>query len=116
MSTYYRLHDNRRDHHSILNEANWQSASYGDAFGDDVRHGVSACESIEELAAYFAQTGIDVGASPVIVELEADQADDEDHDVALGAVLVFPRSIARIITDTDAEWAQFDAALDAAFA
>lgn len=60
---------------------------------EDVRHGFSTCESIEALAAYLAQSGIEPADESVIVELEADLVTDEDHDAALGARLVHPISI-----------------------
>lgn len=66
---------------------------------EDVRHGVSACWSLDDLVDYFrgrtnhSQAWID---SLVVVEMEADVADDDDHDHSDGAVLVWPRRIVSV--------------------
>lgn len=119
--SFYRIHSANRDHAAICDPAHWESAGMGDGYWkldpetgemvEDIRHGVSACESIDELAAYLATAGIPAD-DPVLVEFEADYADDDDHDAAQGAVLTLPIRIIRIITDTDPEWAEFDAELD----
>ena len=59
----------------------------------DVRSGVSACQSVEDLAAYFAQVGIALTADCLLVAMECEWADDDDMDEALGAVLVIPTAI-----------------------
>lgn len=109
-TTYYRLHDENRDHEAICDEANWESRRYGNDPTEDVRHGVSACESIEELAQYMATHGIECGR-PVLVVYEGDEADEEDHDAADGAVLTWPQRIIGVYGDGTPEWDEFDAAL-----
>ena len=123
--TYYRIHSGDRDHAGICDKAQWESRQYGTErfiedtetgeLVEDIRYGVSACESIEDLASYVAQSGIEV-SDPVIVAFEADLADDEDHDADLGAVLTFPRRIIGVYDEGTPEWDAFDAGIEAAFA
>lgn len=81
---------------------------------DDVRVGISACESVEALAGYLAQVGIPFGLDSRIVEMECGWAEEDDVDAELGAILVIPT---RIISETlVADHDEFDAALDAALA
>ena len=61
--------------------------------GEDVRVGVSVCDSIEELASYLAQVGIPFTDDCLLVELEGTWADDEDEDAHLGARLIIPTRI-----------------------
>lgn len=59
---------------------------------EDIRYGVSACVTMERLYNYFA--GRDGNLDDcVVVELEADFADDDDFDTEDGADLVYPRRI-----------------------
>lgn len=63
------------------------------------RRGVSACESIEDLAEYFdGHSGL-VSAGSVVVELEGELADDDDFDA--DAVLVFPSAIVSVTPVTE---------------
>jgi hypothetical protein len=66
-----------------------------------VRHGVSVCRSIEDLADYFAQAGVALSADCQLVEMAGDWADEDDEDEALGAYLVYPTEIVSV-TDVDA--------------
>jgi hypothetical protein len=59
---------------------------------DSVRRGVSACRTIDDLYRYFAEREADI-ADCVVVEMEADIADEEDWDHQRGAILVYPRRI-----------------------
>lgn len=69
---------------------------------EDIRHGVSACLTMERLYRYFA--GRDGALDDcVIVELEADFADADDFDVEDGADLVYPRRIVSVRPITDAD-------------
>jgi len=67
----------------------------GDGWVEDVRHGVSACLTLDDLRAYFLSRGADL-EDTVLVEMEAEWAEDEDFDVDAGAVLVIPREIVRV--------------------
>ena len=63
-----------------------------------VRRGVSGCETIEELAAYWATHS--VGATdPVLVRVEGPQSEDTPLDEEFGEVLVLPET-AEVIEDT----------------
>ena len=68
---------------------------------ESIRHGVSVCDSIESLAAYFAQTGIPLSAECSIVTLDGDWSDDDDEDEALGALLIIPTEIVDVAPVTD---------------
>lgn len=63
---------------------------------DDVRQGLSACQSREELATYLAQAGIEFRPDWVLVEFEGFYADEKDSDADLGAVLAFPTKIVSV--------------------
>lgn len=63
-----------------------------------VRHGVSGCESIAELAAYWATHAIDA-TDPVRVRVEGPQSEDTPLDEEFGEVLVLPET-AEVIEDT----------------
>lgn len=63
-----------------------------------VRRGVSGCESIAELAAYWATHAVDV-TDPVLVRVEGPQSGDTPLDEEFGEVLVLPET-AEVIEDT----------------
>lgn len=56
-----------------------------------VRRGVSGCESIAELAAYWATHEIDA-TDPVLVRVEGPQSEDTPLDEEFGEVLVLPET------------------------
>lgn len=104
MHSYYRVQSATRTATDLLDpETSWTSHHQGGeryitdpATGEeiaDTRCGVSACRSVEDLAQYLAQSGIEWDAEMVLVEMEADLADDDDHDAELGAVLVWPTAV-----------------------
>lgn len=61
----------------------------------DVRRGVSACASIDDLRSYFRARLARLDGC-VLVEMVADLADEEDVDAADGAVLVYPREVVSV--------------------
>lgn len=63
-----------------------------------VRHGVSGCKTIEELAAYWATHSVDA-TDPVLVRVEGPQSEDTPLDEEFGEVLVLPEN-AEVIEDT----------------
>ena len=63
-----------------------------------VRHGVSGCETIVELAAYWATHSVEA-TDPVLVRVEGPQSDDTPLDWEFGEVLVLPET-AEVIEDT----------------
>lgn len=82
---------------------------------EDVRNGLSACDSREELAAYLAQTGIEFREDWQLVEFEGDiNWEEDDLDADKGVSLVFPTKIisTEVIGDgfMDEIFAAFDAA------
>lgn len=94
--SFYRIQANTFPVSDILEAENQLSISWNT--GEDVRHGISACESREELATYLAQTGIHFTDDWILVEFDGDYADEEDEDADLGAVLTVPERI--ISTET----------------
>lgn len=63
-----------------------------------VRHGVSGCETIEELAAYWATHSLEAW-DPVLVRVEGPQSQDCPLDWEFGEALVLPET-AEVIEDT----------------
>ena len=63
-----------------------------------VRRGVSGCESIAELAAYWATHSVEA-TDPVLVRVEGPQSEDTPLDWEFGEVLVLPET-AEVIEDT----------------
>lgn len=63
-----------------------------------VRHGVSGCESIAKLAAYWATHSVEA-VVPVLVRVEGPQSEDTPLDEEFGEVLVLPET-AEVIEDT----------------
>ena len=63
-----------------------------------VRHGVSGCETIAELAAYWATHSVEASV-PVLVRVEGPQSEDTPLDEEFGEVLVLPET-AEVIEDT----------------
>lgn len=93
----YRIQDKNRGVEYLLNP----ETQYSWPMSDDeslVRHGVSGCETIEELAAYWATHA--VGATdPVLVRVEGPQSEDTPLDEEFGEVLVLPET-AEVIEDS----------------
>lgn len=75
----------------ILNPENQISISWTPT--QNIRTGISACTSRENLATYLAQVGISWDDSWTLVEFDGYFADDEDEDAHLGAVLTHPTAI-----------------------
>lgn len=63
-----------------------------------VRRGVSGCETIVELAAYWATHAVDA-TDPLLVRVEGPQSEDTPLDEEFGEVLVLPET-AEVIEDT----------------
>lgn len=71
---------------------------------DTERAGKSVCLSLEDLAAYMAQTGCEIDwQNALLVELDGEWSDDEDEDAHLGAYLIHPTKIIDVtpLDDTD---------------
>lgn len=97
---FYRIQPKDRNVENLLDRSTWQSRVWMDPWSD-IRFGVSACRSIEELVAYFRIAGGWVDDC-VIVEMVAEVADDMDHDHEHGAVLVYPVRIVSVQPLTNA--------------
>ena len=112
--TYFRIQTADRDVNDLLNpefqiSENWNNIeSY-------TRSGVSVCDSLENLAAYLAQSGIPFGAGEwVIVELDGDISDDTPCDAEYGELLIHPTEIVSVRPLDDDMFDLIGAAYDAA--
>ena len=78
MATMVRIQERDRDASDLLDESNWISAQWG-GNGEDVRHGISACWNVPELAAYWRKHGGDL-TDVVLVEFEGYRADEDGQE------------------------------------
>ena len=93
----FRIQDRKRGTEYLLDP----ETQYSWPMSDDeslVRHGVSGCQTIEELAAYWATHAVDA-TDPVLVRVEGPQSEDTPLDEEFGEVLVLPET-AEVIEDT----------------
>lgn len=93
----YRIQDRKRGVEYLLDpetQYSWPS----DEDESKVRHGVSGCETVEELAAYWTTHAVEA-AVPVLVRVEGPQSEDTPFDEEFGEVLVLPET-AEVIEDT----------------
>lgn len=93
----YRIQDRKRGVEYLLDP----ETQYSWPMNDDeslVRHGVSGCETIEELAAYWALEAV-YATEPVLVRIEGPQSEDEPLRAHWGEVLVLPET-AEVIGDS----------------
>lgn len=104
----YRIQDKSRGVEYLLDP----ETQYSWPMNDDeslVRHGVSGCETIEELAAYWATHSVEA-TDPVLVRVEGPQSEDTPLDEEFGEVLVLPET-AEVIEDTTV-WALISYLID----
>ncbi len=123
--TYYRIQRTDRDAAELLDENTWLSLNWGStsrecrgcadcqetesyrgevgqACGgagevDMARYGVSVMDTLDELAAYAATAGMDLGSVPMsIVELDGYPSGDDAEDAHLGECLVCPTRIVAV--------------------
>lgn len=93
----YRIQDKNRGVEYLLDP----ETQYSWPMSDDeslVRHGVSGCKTIEELAAYWATHAVDA-TDPVLARVEGPQSEDTPLDEEFGEVLVLPET-AEVIEDS----------------
>lgn len=93
----YRIQDRNRGVEYLLDP----ETQYSRPMSDDeslVRHGVSGCETIEELAAYWATHAVEASV-PVLVRVGGPQSEDTPLDEEFGEVLVLPET-AEVIEDS----------------
>ena len=93
----YRIQDRKRGVEYLLDPETQYSWPM-DYDESKVRHGVSGCKTIEELAAYWAAHAVDA-TDPVLVRVEGPQSEDTPLDEEFGEVLVLPET-AEVIEDT----------------
>lgn len=93
----YRIQDKRRGTEYLLDPETQYSYPM-DYDESKVRRGISGCETIVELAAYWATHAVDA-TDPVLVRVEGPQSDDTPIDEEFGEVLVLPET-AEVIEDT----------------
>lgn len=93
----YRIQDRKRGVEYLLDpetQYSWPS----DNDESKVRHGVSGCETIEKLAAYWTTHSVDA-TDPVLVRVEGPESEACPLDWEFGEVLVLPET-AEVIEDT----------------
>lgn len=86
----FRIQDRKRGTEYLLNP----ETQYSWPMSDDeslVRRGVSGCETIEELAAYWSLEAV-YATEPVLVRIEGPQSEDEPLRAHWGEVLVLPET------------------------
>ncbi len=86
----YRIQDKSRGVEYLLNPETQYSWPM-DYDESKVRRGVSGCETIAELAAYWATHAVDA-TDPVLVRVEGPQSEDTPLDEEFGEVLVLPET------------------------
>lgn len=104
----YRIQDRKRGVDYLLDPETQYSWPM-DYDESKVRRGVSGCETIEELAAYWATHSVEA-TDPVLVRVEGPQSDDTPLDEEFGEVLVLPET-AEAIEDTTV-WALISYLID----
>ena len=93
----YRIQDRKRGIEYLLDPETQYSWPM-DYDESKVRHGVSGCETIAELAAYWATHSVEASA-PVLVRVEGPQSEGTPLDEEFGEVLVLPDT-AEVIEDS----------------
>ena len=93
----YRIQDKNRGVEYLLDPETQYSWPM-DYDESKVRHGVSGCKTIEELAAYWATHSVEASVL-VLVRVEGPQSEDTPLDEECGEVLVLPET-AEVIEDT----------------
>lgn len=93
----YRIQDRKRGVGYLLDPETQYSWPM-DYDESKVRHGVSGCETIEGLAAYWATHSVEA-TDPVLVRVEGPQSEDTPLDWEFGEVLVLPET-AEVIEDS----------------
>lgn len=123
--TFFRIQDTSHDPQDLLDPQSWQSQAWSvepvtttcpDCHGvgsveidgidercpvevEDIRYGVSTCRDLDDLAEYFrdrTEYGDKYIDRLVLVELEGELAEDDDHDEDDGACLVWPSRIVSV--------------------
>lgn len=95
----YRMQDAGRPLSDLLDAERQYSFPMSNA-DEEVRHGVSGCESLAGLAAYIACHAIEADV-PVIVVIEGPESEDAPVDADDGEVLLLPAR-AEVIADDEA--------------
>lgn len=86
----YRIQDKRRGTEYLLDPETQYSWPM-DYDESKVRRGISGCETIVELAAYWATHSVEA-TDPVLVRVEGPQSEDTPLDEEFGEVLVLPET------------------------
>jgi hypothetical protein len=86
----YRIQDKNRGVEYLLDPETQYSWPM-DHDESKIRRGVSGCESIAELAAYWATHSVEASV-PVLVRVEGPQSEDTPLDEEFGEVLVLPET------------------------
>ena len=110
--SFYRIQNRSIPAEQLLDPEYQTSESYSSGA---VQAGKSVCWSVEELAEYFAHSGVPLDpAESVLVELEGTCSTEDDEDAEYGALLVFPTRIVAVTEIPDEFYERVDEILDAA--
>ena len=87
----YRFQDKNRDINALIDPEQQYSYSWDLSLEetDAVRHGISACESLADLAAYVACSALQA-TDPGVIILDGTESEDMPLDADQGEVLVLP--------------------------
>lgn len=117
MMTWYRIQDADRDPRALLDPANWISSTWnpeqkncqcqgwdeceqcgGNGYYTEApRRGVSVCRSLGELREYAEAAAMDL-RDTVIIELDGEVSEHEDHDSGhgYGVDLIYPSAVVSV--------------------
>ncbi|WP_300680735.1 hypothetical protein [Nocardioides sp.] len=111
-TSYYRIQHEDRDVQELLDPEFQVSFNYNGR-DEDMRAGISVCASLDDLARYIANSGVEIDPHhSVIVELTGPYSDDEPCDADQGELLIMPTAIIKV---TDATEAGFYDLIDAIY-
>ena len=87
----YRFQDKNREIEALLDPEQQYSYSWDLSLEetDAVRHGISACESLADLAAYVACSALQA-TDPGLIVLDGTESEDTPLDADQGEILVLP--------------------------
>lgn len=102
--SYFRVQTADRDVNDLLDPEFQHSHHWNNIESERyVQTGISVCETIEDLAAYLAVSGIPIGNGDewVLVEIDGYESDDQPYDADSGELLVHPTEIIGVYEMTD---------------
>ena len=98
----YRFQDKNRDLEALLDAEQQYSYSWDLSLEETgaVRHGISACESLADLAAYVACSALQA-TDPGVILIEGPESEDTPLDADQGEILVLPTAARWVDENTE---------------